>query len=194
LTVYLHCPAIIIFAYMRIAITGTHRVGKTTLAEKLQELFSDYEYYAEPYFELEEVGYIFPETPTADDYLAQLEYSIKQIAKSDNNAIFDRCPVDLLAYIQATDDTLNLQSIFGKVQNVMEEIDLLIFVPIEEPDIISCSVSELPELRYQVDDILRDLISDFDIEMIEVKGNLSERLNQIQNKIDQINSLYYINK
>jgi len=76
----------------------------------------------------------------------------------------------------------------------MEEIDLLIFVPIEEPDIISCSVSELPELRYQVDDILRDLISDFDIEMIEVKGNLSERLNQIQNKIDQINSLYYINK
>lgn len=176
------------FAHMKIAITGTHRVGKTTIAEMLLEAFPNYELYPEPYFELEETGYIFPEIPTADDYLTQLEYSIKQITKSNRNAIFDRCPVDLLAYIQATDTSLNLQSIFGKVQNAIEEIDLLIFVPIEEPDIISCSESELPELRVQVNDILRDLISDFDIETIEVKGNLSERLNQIQNKIQQINS------
>ncbi len=173
---------------MKIAIAGTHRVGKTTLAEKLYESFPDYEYYPEPYFELEEAGYIFPEIPTVDDYLAQLEYSIKQIVKSGNDAIFDRCPVDLFAYIQATDESLNLQSIFGKVQNTMDEIDLLIFVPIEEPDIISCSESELPELRYQVNDILRDLISDFEIETIEVKGNLSERLKQIQNKLQLIKS------
>ncbi len=70
----------------------------------------------------------------------------------------------------------------------MDEIDLLVFVPIEEPDRISCSESELPELRCLVNDILRDLISDFDIEIIEVKGNLSERLKQIQNKIQQIMS------
>ncbi len=171
---------------MKIAITGTHRVGKTTLAEKLYDTFLDYEYYPEPYFELEEVGYIFPEIPTVDDYLAQLEYSIKQIAKSGNNAIFDRCPVDLFAYIQVSAESLNLQSIFGKVQNAMDEIDLLVFVPIEEPEIISCSESELPELRYQVNDILRDLISDFDIETIEVRVSLSERLKQIQNKIQQI--------
>lgn len=176
------------FVCMKIAITGTHRVGKTTLAEMLYESFPDYEHYPEPYFELEEAGYIFPEIPTVEDYLTQLEYSIKQIAKSDDNAIFDRCPVDLLAYIQATDKLQNLQSIFSKVQNAIDGIDLLIFVPIEEPDIISCSESELPELRFLVNDILRDLISDFDMETIEVKGNLSERLNQIQNKIHQIKS------
>ncbi len=173
---------------MKIAITGTHRVGKTTLAEKLYESFPDYESYPEPYFELEEVGYIFPEIPTVDDYLTQLEYSIKQIAKSGHNAIFDRCPIDLFTYIQATGESLNLQSIFNKVQNATDEIDLLVFVPIEEPDIILCSESELPELRYQVNDILHDLISDFEIKTIEVKGNLSERLNQIQNKIQQIKS------
>ncbi len=176
------------FAPMKIAVTGTHRVGKTTLAEKLYESFPDYEYYTEPYFELEETGYIFAEMPTADDYLAQLEYSIKQIARNSNNAIFDRCPVDLFAYIQATDKSLNLQSIFSKVQNTIDKLDLLIFVPIETPDVILYSESELPELRYQVNDILSDLISDFDIETIEVKGNLSERLNQIQNKIQQIKS------
>lgn len=174
---------------MKIAITGTHRVGKTTLAEKLYEIFPDYEHYSEPYFELEEAGNIFPEIPTIDDYIAQLEYSIKQIDKSDNDAIFDRCPIDLFAYIQAisTDTSLHLQSIFSKIQNTIDTIDLLIFVPIEDPDIISCSESDLPELRYLVNDILRDIICDFDIETIEVSGNLSKRLSQIQKKIQQIN-------
>lgn len=173
---------------MKIAITGTHKVGKTTLAEKLYENFSDYEYYLEPYFELEETGYLFPEIPTPDDYLAQLEYSIKQVARSGNNAIFDRCPVDLFAYIQATDKSLNLRSIFSKVQNIMTELDLLIYIPIETPDIIGCAESELPELRYQVNDILCNLICDFNIETIEIKGNLCERLHQVQNKIQQIKS------
>ncbi len=174
---------------MKIAITGTHRVGKTTLAEKLYEFFPDYDHYSEPYFELEEAGYIFPEIPTIDDYIAQLEYSIKQIDKSDNDAIFDRCPIDLFAYIQATstDTSLHLQSIFSKIQNTIDTIDLLIFVPIEDPDIISCSESDLPELRYLVNDILRDIICDFDLETIEVSGNLSKRLSQIQKKIQQIN-------
>ena len=52
---------------MKIAITGTHRVGKTTLAEKLYEFFPDYEHYSELYFQLEEAGNIFPEIPTIDD-------------------------------------------------------------------------------------------------------------------------------
>ncbi|MGC3978412.1 MAG: AAA family ATPase [Paludibacteraceae bacterium] len=168
---------------MKIAVTGTHRVGKTTLAEKLYESFPAYDYYTEPYFELEEAGYIFPEIPTVEDYLSQLECSMKQIAQSNNDAIFDRCPVDLLAYIQATNTSLNLQSLYSKVQSAMNGIDLLIFVPIESPDVIFCSESELPELREQVNDILGDLISDFGVETVEVKGNLSERMNQIQNKI-----------
>lgn len=170
---------------MKIAITGTHRVGKTTVAEKLHELLADFEYYPEPYFEMEEAGYLFPEIPTIDDYLAQLEYSIKRVARSDNNAIFDRSPIDLLAYIQATDESGIFQSVYNKALSSMDEIDLLIFIPIEEPDIIPYSDSDLPELRYQVNDILRDLINDLEIETIEVKGNLSERISLIQNKIQR---------
>ena len=63
---------------MKIAIAGAHRVGKTTLAEKLLGYFSDYELRPEPYYELEEMGHIFSETPTTDDFMEQLEYSIKQ--------------------------------------------------------------------------------------------------------------------
>lgn len=52
---------------MKIAILGAHLVGKTTLAEKLHEYLPDYEFYSEPYFELQEMGYAFSEVPTADD-------------------------------------------------------------------------------------------------------------------------------
>lgn len=64
---------------MRIAIAGAHRVGKTTLAEKLQEHLPGYTLNTEPYYELEESGYIFSERPDMDDFIKQFEFSIKQI-------------------------------------------------------------------------------------------------------------------
>lgn len=173
---------------MRIAITGAHLVGKTTLAEKLQESLLHYELYAEPYHELGEMGYIFSESPTSDEYIIQLEHSIKQIENSENDAIFDRCPLDFLAYTQAVDYTYNSQSIFNKVQKTMNKIDLLVFVPIEIPDVINCSNFDLLELREDVNDIIRDNINDFDIETLEVTGNLPERLNLIQKKIQSLKS------
>lgn len=170
---------------MKIAITGAHRVGKTTLAEKLHEHFNNFELHAEPYYELEELGHIFSETPNIDDFTEQLEYSIKQVSASGDNLIFDRCPIDLLAYIQAIGKSENIESLYHKVQNVITEIDLLVFVPIENPDLISCPESELSELRHQVNEILNEWIWDFDIETLEVNGTLAARLNQVINKVSQ---------
>ena len=168
---------------MKIAITGAHRVGKTTLAEKLQESLPGYDYIPEPYHDLEERGHVFSETPGLNDYIEQLEYSINQIPKSGNNAIFDRCPVDILAYIQAMNDAENIQSLYQKVQSVITGIDLIVFVPIEDPDLISCPESELPELRFQVNEILKEWIWDFGLETIEVHGTVQARRNQVLNKI-----------
>lgn len=170
---------------MKIAITGAHRVGKTTLAEKLLESLPDYEYRPEPYHELEESGYIFSEIPTMEDYIEQLEYSIVQLSKSGDNVIFDRCPIDLLAYIQTVNQSEDIKSLYHKVKSVIKEIDLLVFIPIEEPDLIVCPESELPELRVQVNELLHEWIWDFGVETIEVKGTLLARRDQIINKILQ---------
>ena len=170
---------------MKIAIAGAHRVGKTTLAEKLLEYFSHYELRPEPYYELEELGHVFSETPNIDDFIEQLEYSIKQISISEDNVIFDRCPIDLLAYIQAIGGSRNIESIYHRIQNVIKEIDLLVFVPIEKPDLIYCPESELSELRHQVNELLNEWIWDFDIETIEVTGTLSARMNQVIKKVSQ---------
>lgn len=170
---------------MKIVITGAHRVGKTTLAEKLQESLADYELLKEPYYELEELGYAFSEVPEIDDFIAQLEHSVKQIAIKEDNVIFDRCPIDFLAYIQAIDGFRSIQSIFNKVESIMSEVDLLVFVPIEKPDLIICGESDLPELRYQVDEILSNWIWDLGIETLEVTGNLLNRTAQVISRISQ---------
>lgn len=168
---------------MKIAITGAHGVGKTTLAEKLQEHLPHYELMAEPYYQLEELGYEFSETPNADDFAEQLNYSIKQIDASGDNVIFDRCPVDIMAYLEALNGIQFINSMYDKAESAMEEIDLIIFVPIEEPDRIAYQKSDYPELRDAVNEILKESVYDFGIEVIEVKGSPDQRVRQMLDKI-----------
>lgn len=170
---------------MRIAITGAHKVGKTTLAEALQEHLPDYEHRAEPYYELEELGYVFSEIPTADDFIEQLEYSIKQLSTRAENIVFDRCPIDFLAYINAIDGSIHTQLYYDRIEEIMASVDLLIYVPIEEPDLIVCKDTDLPELRYQVNENIAELIGDFDVEVLTVSGSFHNRLNQVLGKVKQ---------
>ena len=166
---------------MKIAVSGAHRVGKTTLVDNLQESFPEYECKAEAYFELEETGFEFSEIPVYEDYIILLEHSIEQIETNENNIIFDRCPLDYLAYIQASNDSenLNIQSLYQRVKDVMNEIDLLVFVPVEKPDLIVCPDSELPELRRKVNEILNDWVWDFNSNVMEVTGSPSARREQV---------------
>jgi hypothetical protein len=168
---------------MKIAITGAHRVGKTTLMEKLQETLADYEFKMEPYYELEALGYEFSDKPNVIDFLKQLEYSIQQISKSEINVIFDRCPIDFLAYIKAIDETINIESLYYNVESIMSKLDLLVFVPVEDPDLIKCQVSEFPKLRAKVNEILNDWILNAGIETIRVSGTLLNRRDQVLIKI-----------
>lgn len=169
---------------MRIAVCGAHRVGKTTLAESLHEALPEYEYKAEAYYELEEEGFAFSEIPSRDDYVTMLEHSVKQIPEAGENVIFDRCPLDMLAYIHAVSNgSFEISSLYQKVQDVMNEIDLLVFVPIEKPDLIDCTDSDLPQLRKEVNDILSDLIWEFNSNTIEVTGSTTERCAQILNRM-----------
>lgn len=170
---------------MKIAVTGAHRTGKTTLVEELLEALPDYVSKAEAYFELEEAGHAFSEIPGIEEYLLLLEHSISQVTASGDNVIFDRCPIDMLAYIQAVseNDSFDIRSLYQRVQQVMNEIDLLVFVSIEDPDRIGCQESDLPELREQVNDILSDWIWDFNTDVVEVSGSLEARINQVMEHI-----------
>ncbi|SDH77755.1 AAA domain-containing protein [Chryseobacterium taeanense] len=171
---------------MRIAFTGSHRVGKTTLAEEIAESLPDYEFINEPYLQLEEEGYLFSEIPTLEDYIEQFNFSVEQLQNSDDNTIFDRCPLDLLAYVYAVGKKKNISDLYEEMAAAIAEIDLLVFVPIEKFDLIVCQGSDLPNLRQEVNDILEDWIGDFSNEVLEVSGTLENRKKQILDKISSM--------
>lgn len=168
---------------MQIAFTGSHRVGKTTLAEEIADSLPDHELIIEPYLQLEEEGYLFSEIPTLDDYIEQFNFSIQQLQNSGDNMIFDRCPIDLLAYVYTVGKKKNMSALYEEMTTAIAEIDLLVFVPIEKVDLIVCQESDLPNLRQEVNDILEDWIEDFSNEILEVAGTLENRKKQILDKI-----------
>jgi predicted ATPase len=168
---------------MRIAIIGAHKVGKTTLAEEILENLPGYTLEIEPYYQMESSGYEFSEEPHPDDFLEQINYSAKLVFKSGDDVIFDRCVIDILAYLHVVDSGRNIQSLFEKVQTIIDEIDVFVFVPIEEPDLISNHQIELPKLRHKVNELLYDWIEDLGITVIKVSGTLSNRKDQVLTRI-----------
>lgn len=171
---------------MKIAFTGAHGVGKTTLAEKILESLPGYLFVPEPYIQLEEQGHSFAHPPQPEDFSAQLALSIEQIDMDETDVIFDRCPLDLLAYLYETGDSKATQRFYTQVREVMHEIDLLVFVPIESPDAIGLSEYEFPELRTKVDDLLHEWIGDFDLETIRVSGTFRQWEEQVLRRISEM--------
>src|SRR5690349_11334783 len=84
---------------MRVAFSGTHRVGKSTLLEAVNNALPRYATFDEPYNLLEEEGYEHADPPTREDFEAQLERSLAALEESGQDALFDRCPADVLAYL-----------------------------------------------------------------------------------------------
>lgn len=86
---------------MRIAVSGTHFMGKSTLIEDFIKKHPDYKNEIEPYYKLQDEKTMeLSLEPTLDSLLEQLDYSIEQLNNhaSERNIIFDRCPIDFIAY------------------------------------------------------------------------------------------------
>ena len=169
---------------MRIAISGSHLVGKTTLAEALAEALSRYAFVPEPYYLLEEEGYEFPEMPSIEDFERQLERSLLCVHESGSDVVFDRCPLDILGYLVTHQDAdaFQIEDWLPRVREAMAKLDLVVFVPVEEPDRMPVSRAEA-RLRADVDAVLRDIIVDdaygLDLEVITATGTVGARVRQV---------------
>jgi len=167
---------------VKIAISGAHGTGKTTLVQELVRARPDWVAVEEPYYLLEAEGHAFSEMPTIEDFEHQLERSIRAIAEADAGAVFDRCPLDLLAYLLAHDDAVRVDEAHwrSEMEAAMGALNLVVFVPIEHPDRIDSGSAEHDELRRRVDAELRELVCDdrleLDVRTIEVVGALEQRV------------------
>lgn len=124
---------------MRIAISGTHGCGKSTLIEEFLLAHSDFSHEPEAYQALqEEHGESFAAEPAAEDFLRQLEYNIGRLNQYQLNdrVIFERCPVDYLAYLFALaelgrdhDASRLLSAATKTVENAISLLDMIVFLP-----------------------------------------------------------------
>ncbi|MCP3097909.1 ATP-binding protein [Myxococcus sp. K15C18031901] len=172
---------------MRIAVTGTHRVGKSTLIEALEEQLPEFRTLDEPYRLLEEDGYEFTAPPTLEDFLEQLRRSLELLEEDDGkrDVLFDRCPLDFLGYLLTHEDSdaFDLEEWLPRVRATVATLDLVVFVPIEERDRIRLPSHEDAEQRAEVDEklawVLLDDPFELGMEVLTVQGTTASRVAQV---------------
>jgi predicted ATPase len=170
---------------MRIAVSGTHFSGKSTLVEELSRLLPNYLTVEEPYHLLVDEGHELSDPPSIEDFELQLKRSIEILEEDEPNVLFDRCPADLLAYLLTHEesDAFDLERWLPRVRTAVEKLDLIVFLPVERRDRIPLPPSEDAEFRMLVDEKLCEILLEssfgFDVDVLEVTGPLDERVRQV---------------
>ena len=168
---------------MRIAISGTHGAGKSTLIDEFLRAHPEFTHEPEPYVRLvEEFGEEFAAEPSVEDFQRQLDFNLQQLRqhRPGVKVIFERCPVDFLAYIHALDSN-TAASLVDEVEATLNQLDLIVYLPLENEPL----ESEFPKLQQAVDRRLQSILIDDDLgiidtRVIEASGSTKQRLRIIE--------------
>lgn len=181
---------------MKIAISGTHFVGKSTLIQDLKNKYDFYQVINEPYYHLAEEGDYNLEYPTLESLIQQLDCSLELIEQHAKKpfVLYDRCPADFIAYAMhiAAEEGFELQDTelgnrLSEIVTSLQHLDLIVFVPIID-EFSTPYTEESPELRFSVDQHLKnlyrtDLLALFpeynNPQIIELFGERDERLSNL---------------
>lgn len=183
---------------MRIAVSGTHFIGKSTLIEDFIKTHPNYKHEIEPYYKLQDEKMMeLSVEPSLDSLLEQLDYSVNQINKlaSERNVIFDRCPIDFIAYAMCVTDQdaidINDSEVserFPEVKEALNNLDLIVFLPITKENSIEYT-EENPAYRKAADKCFKKIYRDdlCDIfpkynhpKIIEISGDRLTRVKKLE--------------
>jgi hypothetical protein len=185
---------------VRIAVSGTHCSGKSTLVEGFLAAHPDYVHEPEPYEWLEEVyGELTADEPGVDDFYRQLQLSVERLGGYGIGArvIAERSPLDFLAYMLALDelgragrDCALIASAAESAAAGMAHLDLLVLLPLNGIDGIDAPDSEDLELREAMNDRLLDLVATDPYSrfsgrprVVELHGTRDQRLRQLEQAV-----------
>jgi predicted ATPase len=167
---------------MRIAISGSHATGKSTLIAELARRLVGYTTIDEPFYILGDEGHTFGDPPSTEDFELLFSRSVSLLHEQRaSNLLFDRSPADYLAYLTALDPGLVSADHIDAAATALATLDLTVFVPIERPDRVEAA--DVPRLRRRVDRILHDMLVDdsagFDVRVITISGTVTQRVEQV---------------
>lgn len=171
---------------MRIAVSGSHGTGKSTLVSALARKLPAYESVDEPYHSMLDEGYVFAAVPSFREFEQLLDRSLTELTEPlPHDVLFDRCPVDYLAYLAnltRPKDHL-LRRWIPEVGEAISRLELVVYVPIERPDRIPVHREEGRNLRRRVDETIREMLVEdgwgFGVTFLEVHGDFEDRVHQV---------------
>jgi hypothetical protein len=183
---------------MRIAVSGSHCSGKSTLIEEFLRAHPDFAHEPEPYTTMvEDYGEEFSAEPCADDFRRQLEFNAGRLRRypAGERVICERSPVDFLAYMLALKDldrddvdSSLVETALETVLDAVRNLDLIVLLPLDDADGIEMPDSEDPKLRASVDSRLTSIFADEEFgvfssgcaRVIEVRGTTAQRLRMVE--------------
>lgn len=148
---------------MRIVISGTHGTGKSTLAHSLAARWpAPITVVDEPYEALQDDGHEFELPPSPEDYRLMLEHSISSLCAADisGDVIFDRSPLDFLAYLIAVGEDPWVGVDPARLRAAFATLDLVVIAPIAPDAERVLPRAEHRGLRRRANEALLDLIDD----------------------------------
>ena len=172
---------------MRIAVSGTHGVGKSTLIDEFLRTHPEFTHEPEPYTVMvEEFGEEFSDEPTVEDLRRQLEFNIDRLRQHTpgEKVIYERCPIDFIAYIDAL-EAHSVEALLGPVSTAMPDLDLIVYLPLDNDQILE---SEYPKLQKAVDQrlntiLLYDELGIISPRVVEARGSTAQRLRMLESAI-----------
>ena len=197
---------------MRIAVSGSHSLGKSTIVNDWMAQHPGFLREEEPYRALGLYGpyeILFRDASTKLHNGIQLFYNISRIHRYGNFAddvIFDRAPVDYLAYSQYTanqgstdiDDAF-VESMVPAVRESLDHLDILAFVPRSEDWPVAMEDDGIRPVDYayrdEVDAIFKQIYREGRFQvfpeknsplLVELGGSRETRLSQLQEAIDAV--------
>lgn len=179
---------------MRIAVSGTHCSGKSTLIEEFLQAHPDFAHEPEPYTVLsEDFGEEFSAEPCVEDFYRQLEFNLQRLQEHarGERVIYERCPIDFLAYIDVLDSQA-AESSLGLISDAIQNLDLIVYLPLD--DTIDVSEDEYPKLRKAVDRRLSAILNDDDfgifnsseVVIVEATGSITQRLRILEEALSKL--------
>jgi AAA domain-containing protein len=178
---------------MRIGISGTHGTGKSTLAEALSRRLPGHVTVDEPYYLLEEEGHEFGFPPSLEDYRALLARSLRCLrSPSLSRVVFDRTPLDYLAYLAATGADPGGEADGAALRPAFASLDLLVITVITPETERALPAADMPRLRAEMNDMLLELVRGDpldawgEVPLLELSGPLDGRLDAVLAALGQI--------
>ncbi|WP_051196645.1 hypothetical protein [Jonesia quinghaiensis] len=147
---------------MRIAVSGTHGSGKSTLIADYLTLHPTMDHYDDPYTYLDDAA----DPPGVIEYVEQLRISVNilQELPADTPCIIERTPLDFLAYLKAlhelgrTSDHRFSSHLEETIDQALSRLDLLVVLPLEHHDPIALPGGEDLDLRVAMNEALLELV------------------------------------